>query len=156
MTQSQPLVITRVFNAPVERMWKAWTTLEEMKKWWGPKGFTAPVITADIRVGGKYLYCMQSPDGKQFWSTGTYKEIVPLKKLVCTDSFADENGNVVSAAHYGMTGEFPLELTFTILFEEQNGKTTITLTHDGIPGGQVLNDTRTSWNESLDKLETNL
>jgi uncharacterized protein YndB with AHSA1/START domain len=51
---------------------------------------------------------MRGPDGKDYWSAGTYKEIVPMKKIVVTDSFADENGKIVSASYYGMDPSFPL------------------------------------------------
>jgi len=54
------LVIERVFDAPVARVWKAWTDPEQVKKWWGPKIFTAPLVSIDFRVGGTYLYCMQA------------------------------------------------------------------------------------------------
>ncbi len=66
-------------------------------RWWGPKGFTSPACRIDLRVGGKYLFCTRSPDGRDFWSTGVYREILEPERIVCTDSFADEEGNVVSA-----------------------------------------------------------
>src|SRR5688500_147272 len=91
--QLTELVITRVRDAPRERVWEAWTDPEQMKKWWGPKDFTAPTVEIDLQEGGKYLNCMRSPDGQDFWSTGVYREIVPMEKLVITDSFADEQGN---------------------------------------------------------------
>jgi uncharacterized protein YndB with AHSA1/START domain len=147
------LVITRVFNAPPERVWKAWTDPEQARQWWGPKGFTAPVIQSDLRVGGKYLYCMRSPEGKDYWSTGTYKEIVPPRHIVITDSFADEHGNVVPAAHYGMEGEFPLELTVDVTFEEVKGGTKFTLRHIGMPAGENSDLARQGWSESFDKLD---
>src|SRR2546426_2253062 len=65
------LRIVRVFDAPRERVWKAWTDPEQVKSWWGPRSFTAPFAKIDLRVGGKYLYCMRSPDGKDYWSTGS-------------------------------------------------------------------------------------
>src|SRR3989337_2780421 len=98
--KSKELVITRLFDAPRELVWKAWTDPKQLMQWWGPKGFTSPVCKQDFRVGGKYLYCMRSPEGKDYWSTGVYREIVAMKKIVCTDSFADEKGNVVPATHY--------------------------------------------------------
>jgi uncharacterized protein YndB with AHSA1/START domain len=55
------LVIKRIFDAPRELLWKAWSDPEQMKRWWGPKGFTTPVCKIDFRVGGVYLYCMRSP-----------------------------------------------------------------------------------------------
>jgi uncharacterized protein YndB with AHSA1/START domain len=118
----QELVITRLFDAPREQVWKAWTEPERVKRWWGPKGFTSPVSRIDLRVGGAYLSCMRSPEGRDFWSTGIFREIVPLERIVCTDSFADEKGNVVPATHYGMSPDFPLELQVTATFEEQEGK----------------------------------
>jgi uncharacterized protein YndB with AHSA1/START domain len=155
------LIITRVFDAPRERVWKAWTDPEEVKKWWGPKGFTAPVIQVDFRVGGKYLYCMRgavTPGGKEqdFWSTGVYREIVPMERIVVTDSFADEKGNKVPASYYGMQGEgWPLELTVEEIFEEQDGKTTLTLRHAGFPSDQI-EGARAGWSTSLDKLAESL
>lgn len=150
------LVITRMFDAPRELVWKAWTQCDLLKRWWGPKNFTAPYCKIDLRVGGKYLYCMRSPEGQDYWSTGVYREIAAPEKLVCTDSFADEKGNVVPASHYGMTGEWPLELQVTITFEEQSGKTKMTLRHAGLPAGEMAEMTGAGWNESFDKLAESL
>ena len=72
----QNLLITRTFDSPRELVWKAWTDPERVKRWWGPKGFTAPFCKIDLRVGGVCLNCMRSPDGKDYWSTGVYREIV--------------------------------------------------------------------------------
>ena len=151
---AQPLIITRTFEAPRERVWKAWTEPERLKRWWGPKGFTAPVCKIDLRVGGTYLNCMRSPEGQDFWSTGTYREIVAPARLVCTDSFADENGNVVPASHYNMSGDWPLALQITVTLEEQAGLTILTLRHDGLPAGEMRTMCATGWNESFDKLAT--
>jgi len=116
----EELTITRVFNAPRDLVWRAWTEPEFVKRWWGPRGFTSPVARIDLRVGGKYVNCMRSPEGKDYWSTGVYQEIVEPERIVCTDSFADEEGNVVSASHYDMSPEFPLEMLLTVRFEEQD------------------------------------
>ncbi len=146
------LIITRVFDAPRELIWKAWTVPDLFMRWWGPKNFTAPVVRIDLREGGKYLNCMRSAEGQEFWSTGVYREIVPMERLVVTDSFADEKGNIVPASHYGMPGEWPLELLVTVTFEEIEGRTRMTLQHAGIPSGKMSDDTRAGWNESFDKL----
>jgi len=95
---------------------------------------------------------MRSPEGKDYWSTGVYREIVPVERLVCTDSFADADGNVVPASSYGMTGEWPDELLVTVTFEEQPWKTRMTLKHEGFPPGAVSSQTQAGWNESFDKL----
>ncbi len=150
------LIITRIFDAPRERVWKAWTEPELYKQWWGPKNFTAPVSKIDLRVGGKYLSCMRGPDGKDYWSAGVYSEIVPRERLVLTDSFADADGNVVPASHYGMIGEWPLELLVTVTFEDIGKRTKMTVEHEGIPAGMMREMTETGWNESFDKLAENI
>jgi uncharacterized protein YndB with AHSA1/START domain len=144
-----------MIDAPRELVWKAWTNPEHLMRWWGPKNFTSPSSKIDLRVGGKYLHCMRSPEGKDYWSTGIYREIVPLKRIVLTDSFADENGNIVPASYYGMEGEWPLELQMTIIFDELNDKTRLTVWHGGIPAVEMAN-ARAGWNESLDKLDEEL
>ena len=155
------LIITRIFDAPPERVWKAWTDPAEAKKWWGPKDFTAPTVKIDFRVGGKYLNCMRGVAApgepvRDFWSTGTYKEIEPMKKIVLTDSFADEHGNVVSAEHYGMKG-LPMELQVTVTFEEtRDGNTKMTLRHVGLSEGTIQEMTDTGWNQSFDKLAASI
>jgi uncharacterized protein YndB with AHSA1/START domain len=149
---SQALIIERIFQAPRAKVWKAWTDPEQMKRWWGPKDFTAPFVELDLRVGGKYLYCMRSPEGKDYWGTGIYREIVPLEKIVATDSFADDKGNVVPAAKYGITGDWPLELTVTVTLEDQDNKTKMTLIHVGLPAGESRDLCREGWLQSFDKL----
>ncbi len=146
------LVIDREFDAPREKVWLAWTTPEWIQRWWGPKGYTAPVARISLRVGGSYLICMRSPEGRDYWSTGFYREIEPLQRLVATDSFADEKGNIVSSAHYGLGDEMPLEMLMTITFEDRGGKTAMTLQHAGMPPGPHMEGARQGWNESFDKL----
>jgi len=146
------LVIERIFDAPRELVWKAWTDPEHVMRWWGPKGFTSPACEIDMRVGGKYLWAMRSPEGQDLWSTGVYREIVPFDRLVCTNSFADENGNAVPASHYGITADLPLEMVATVTFEEVDGKTKLTLRHEGFPPGEMSEMAQAGWKESFDKL----
>lgn len=150
------LVITYVFDAPLEAVWRAWTEPEEVMHWWGPKGFTTPVSQIDLRVGGKYLNCMRSPYGKDYWSTGVYKEIAKPERLVMTDSFSDENGVIVPATHYGMSTDFPLEMEITATFEEEEGKTKVTLHHKGMPAGKDMKGAGQGWTESFEKLAEHL
>jgi len=154
---TKDVVTERTFDAPVSRVWQAWTDPEQMMRWWGPKDFTAPTIQMDFRVGGKYLFCMRGsigPDApaQDFWSTGTYEEIVPEERLVYTDSFADAVGNVVSPATYGMP-DMPEKLRVTVEFvATEDGKTKMTLTHTGAPAGENADNMLVGWNQSFDKL----
>ena len=153
MAEKNELVITRIFDAPRERVWRAWTDPEEFMKWWGPKTFTAPSCEMDFRVGGKYLACMKDSKGKEYWNTGVFNEINAREKIVYTDSFADDKGNKVPGSYYGMGDDFPPEMTVTVLFEDQNGKTKMTLKHAGMPAGEMSKMASQGWNESFDKLE---
>ena len=146
------LTIERVFDAPREKVWMAWTTPEIIARWWGPKGYAAPVARISLRIGGSYLFCLRSPEGKDTWTTGFYREIAPLQRLVVTDSFADEKGNIVPASHYGLDSEIPLEMLMTLTFEDRAGKTRLTITHAGLPPGRDMEGARQGMNESLDKL----
>ena len=151
-TATDMLVIERTFAAPREMVWKAWTDCEHVMRWWGPKDFTSPACEIDLRVGGKYLFCMRSADGKDYWSTGVYREIVPMERLVVTDSFSDERGNVVPPAQYGMDASWPTETLSTVTFEEQDGRTKLTLRSD-VP--RVLAErfgAVEGWSQSFDKL----
>ncbi len=149
----QELVISRIFDVRREVLWKAWTEPERLKQWWGPKGFTSPVYDIDLRVGGSYLNCMRSPEGKDYWGTGVYREIIEPELLVFTDSFSDPEGNLVPASYYGMSGDWPLELMMRVTFEGLDGLTKVTLHHAGIPAGENRDLAKAGWNESFDKLE---
>ncbi len=149
--RSGALIITRTYDAPRKLVWKAWTDPGLVKRWWGPEGFTAPFITIDLRVGGKYLYAMRSPEGKDFWNAGVFREIVPEEKLVATDYFSDEKGNPVPASSYGMSGEWPMEMVAGFTFEQLRGKTRLTIRYEGFPHEEMEN-ARAGWSTSLDKL----
>jgi uncharacterized protein YndB with AHSA1/START domain len=146
------LKLTRVFDAPPEAVWSRWTDPDEVMCWWGPKDYSAPYSKIDLRPGGKYLSSMRGPDGKEIWSTGRYKEIIEPNRLVMTDSFADEHGNIVPASYYGMEGDFPMEMEVEVTLEDLGGKTRLTLEHCGLPEGEILEQTKQGWSESFDKL----
>jgi uncharacterized protein YndB with AHSA1/START domain len=99
---------------------------------------------------------MRDADGKDYYSTGVYQEIVTNERLVCTDSFADEKGHVVPASYYGMEGDFPEELLISVTLEESGGKTKMTVRQSGFPAGEHREQATVGWNESLDKLEASL
>jgi uncharacterized protein YndB with AHSA1/START domain len=148
----QDLAVTRVFAAPREVVFRAWTEPERLKRWWGPKGFTTPFCAVDLREGGVFLYCMRSPEGRDFWGRGVFRQIVVPERIVFAMSFADAEGNAVPATHYGMSPEWPLETLLTVAFEEEAGKTRVTLRYEGVPPGADGDGTRQGWSEMLDGL----
>jgi uncharacterized protein YndB with AHSA1/START domain len=152
MSAEADLVIARHFSAPLDQVLQAWTDCDQVSRWWGPQGYTTPFCRIDLRVGGTFLICMRSPEGKDLWSTGTYRDIVPQSLIVSTDSFSDENGSVVAPTHYGFGPDFPEELLLIVKFEERDGGTALTIRHRGIPLGEDYGNTRIGWSEPLGKL----
>jgi uncharacterized protein YndB with AHSA1/START domain len=153
MNDSGCITITRVFDAPREQIWERWTDPNDYMCWWGPKDFTSPTANLDVREGGKFLVSMRAPDGKEYWDTGIYEEVIEKNRLVYRDSFADEHGNIVPASYYGMGSDEPLDMEIEVTLEEDGGKTRMTLEHCGLLKGDMLDNARLGWMQSLDKLE---
>ncbi|AHV99595.1 SRPBCC domain-containing protein [Paenibacillus sp. 7124] len=121
--EGQELVLERVFDAPRELVFKAFSEAEHLKHWWGPRGWTLPVCNIDFRPGGVWHYCMKCVDEKQgdfygmeSWGKAVYEEIVEPESIVYTDYFSDAEGNVTD----GMPSS-----QITMIFVEQEGKTKV-------------------------------
>jgi uncharacterized protein YndB with AHSA1/START domain len=127
------LTITRTFDAPPAIVWITLTIPDLVMKWWGPRHYTCPFAMVDLRVGGRTLYCMQSPDGTDSWSTGIFREVFEPERIVATDSFSDVEGTIMPTSRYGMDGDWPAELLVTISLAKYDGKTRFTLKHAGFP-----------------------
>ena len=144
------VVIERTFEAAVNIIWQMWTDPEHFKQWYGPQGFTVPVADMDLRIGGKRLICMASPDGSmKMWTTGEFTEIVSSERLVYTESPADENGNVVSPSAMGMPDGYPATTEVTVLLEDLGGRTKMVMTHAGVPASSGAGG---GWEQAFDKL----
>jgi len=146
------IVIERTFEAPVDFIWRMWTQPELFKSWYGPQGMSVPVAEMDVRVGGKRLFCMerQTPNGgMKMWLTGEYIEIVPNKRLVYTESMADEQGNVLSPSVMGMGDDYPMTTEVTVLLEDLGGRTKMVMTHAGVPANEGA---KSGWEQALDKM----
>ncbi len=124
MSAKKDFVISRVFDAPLELMWKVWTDCNHLKHWWGPKGFTVRVCKLDLRPGGLLHYCLNGPDGKDMWGKFVFREIEKQAKLVFVNSFSDENA--ATARHFAHEC-WPLEMLSTILFTKEGNKTRVTV-----------------------------
>ena len=144
---TREFVITRVFDAPRELVWQAWTERERLMQWFGPKGFTMSTAKMDFRPGGVFHYCLRSPDGKEMWGKFVYREIIAPEKIVLVNSFSDAAGGLT---RHPMSPTWPLEMLSTTTFIEQGGKTTLTIkwkplnpteeerkTFDGAHGGMT-------------------
>ena len=87
------LLIRRSLDAPRELVFKCWTEPERLSRWCCPKGFTLPHSEGEIRTGGSFRTCMRGPDGTEYWLSGTYKEIVPPRRLVFSHRWLNDEGH---------------------------------------------------------------
>jgi uncharacterized protein YndB with AHSA1/START domain len=122
---SKDFVISRIVNAPRDLVWKAWTERDRIMQWFGPKGFTMTHAKLDLRPGGMLHYRLQTPDGKEMWGKFVYRDIEKPKRLVWVNSFSDEKAGLTR--HPFSKDAWPLQMLTTVTFEEQRGKTTITV-----------------------------
>lgn len=127
----KPFEITRVFDAPRDKVWKAWTEAERLKHWWGPKGFVVTHCKVDLRPGGIMHYCLRTPDGSEMWGKFVYREIVKPERLVWINSFSDKDGGTTV---HPMSAGWPREMHSTATFEERGGKTKVTVQWTPVDG----------------------
>lgn len=155
----QDLVVSRVLEAPVDAVWRLWTDPELVRTWWGPAGYSAPRCEIDLRVGGRYLFCMRAPQeqgGQEYYSVGTYQKLVVGERLEFTQSFADAAGNILPAAEVGMP-EMPDEVRTVVTFEAIDARVTrLTVTQFEQPTGRTFDYAVAGWNESFDKMSLSL
>jgi uncharacterized protein YndB with AHSA1/START domain len=138
------VTLTRVFDAPPQLVWKAWTEPRHMAQWWGPKAFTNPVCEIDLRERGTIRIHMRGPNGTVYPMTGTFEEIIPLKRLVFSTVARDLDDNPL------------LEGKTTVTFEDVGGKTKLTIRSWAVGiapiAPQMLAGMEMGWTQSLDKL----
>jgi uncharacterized protein YndB with AHSA1/START domain len=122
--ESPVFTITRSFDAPRTLVWRVYSEIEHLPKWWGPKGFTWLAGTLEFRPGGVFHYGMKGPTGQEMWGKFHYREIVPQEKIVFTNSFSDAQGATTRAP---FAADWPLEILNTVIFSERNGKTMLAM-----------------------------
>jgi uncharacterized protein YndB with AHSA1/START domain len=155
--QSQhDMVVTRVFDAPLEQVWKAWIEPELVMGWWGPAGFTAPLARMDFREGGTSLVCMRMPEeygGQEFYNTWTYERIVPLERIEFIQHFTDKDSRKVSPADLGLPPGIPDSVRHQITFRAlDERRTELTVTEYGYPSQEIVEVSRSGMVECLDKM----
>ncbi len=112
LPSEREIVMTRVFNAPRQMIYDAWTKPELLKRWFGPRGWSLVVCEIDLRVGGKWRFVLRGPDGNEMGMGGVYRELAPPERDVHTEKFDD----------------YPGESLVTGVLTESAGKTTMTAT----------------------------
>ena len=151
-TLHDSVVLERVFDAPIELVWKMWTDPVSFKTWYGPAGATVPVAEFDVRPGGHRRVCMALGPA-QMWFTGQHLEVTEPTRLVYTELMADEHGEPVPPESLGMPAGTPGSTEVTVVLEECNGGTRVALTHAGVP---AESGAARGWSGAFDKLDMQL
>ena len=155
-------VISRMFDAPRDLVYRVWTETQHLKHWWGPKGFTSPVCNLDLRPGGSMHYCLRSADGHEMWGKFVYREVTAPLRLVFVDSFSNAAGDIT---RHPLSPTWPLEMLSTITFEAQGAQTKVTVRWGPLPSAtaeerKAFDEGRASmnqgWTGTLDQLEAYL
>ena len=120
---SNEFVIKRVFDAPRELVWCAFTQAEHLKHWWGPKGFKMQTCTMDLRPGGVFHYGLLAPNGTEMWGKWTFREIVAPEYFTTVFGFSDKDGGL---SRHPFAPEWPAEMLGSHAFEAQGDKTLLT------------------------------
>jgi uncharacterized protein YndB with AHSA1/START domain len=140
LAEKPSLTLKRRYPVAPEKVWRAWTDAEAVKRWWGPTpGEPVSLAELDVRVGGRFRIVFGGPDGKMHECAGAYKEVVPNRKLVFTWSWPNSTPDRVSVV--------------TIIFKEVNGETELVFKHEQLFDEKVRDDHQRGWSSSLDKLE---
>ncbi|HEY6269280.1 MAG TPA: SRPBCC domain-containing protein [Candidatus Acidoferrum sp.] len=113
-TSAREIVLTRVFDAPREVVWNAWTDPEQVVQWWGPRGFTITIHEMDVRPGGVWRHTMHGPAGTDYFNKSTFIEVVKPERIVYSNSG-------------GKKGDSGAQFEATWIFEAQGDKTKLTL-----------------------------
>lgn len=112
--------VSKIFNAPVEMVWRLWTEPELVKRWWGPEHFTSPVARIDFRVGGKSIVSMLAPKemgGQEYFSLWEYLVIQPFEQIEFIQNLCDSNGNKIDPTKVGMPPDFPTDIKTNVIFK---------------------------------------
>jgi len=137
-SQDTTLVVRRIIQAAPERLFKAWTEPEQLKKWWGPQSVTCVDAEVDLRIGGRYRIANQFPDGKVLWISGEFQVIEPPHKLAYTWRIGPDS--------------LPAELV-TVTFEPRPaGATEVIVVHERIPNKNARDRHEQGWFGCLDGL----
>lgn len=143
------LQITRVFDAPRERVFKAWTDVNQFKQWFGAaacEGSSLQSAKVDARVGGKYRIQVRRADGEFFTTVGTYREVKPSERLVFTWQFEKDG----SSDAFGEVE--PPEMLVTLEFKARGKQTELTLTHEKFASAESRDRHNDGWTRCLNEL----
>jgi len=122
--QDHSFTLSHKFDAPVEKVFEAWTNTDQLKQWFAPHGYSLLFSKSDIKPGGETHFCMTSKIGIEIWRKLFYKDVIAPAKLSYTLVYSNEKGGIEP---HPMIKNFPIEIFTTVMLDEKNGKTTLDL-----------------------------
>jgi uncharacterized protein YndB with AHSA1/START domain len=140
------LEIKRQFKASKQKVFEAWSTAENMVQWWGPKGFKTTAKTFDLKPLGAFHYSFTPEKGTAMWGKFVYQDVQAPERIVFKNSFSDEQGHVTRAP---FNSQWPLEISNTLTFIEENGITTLALKGEPVNATQEEKETFASNIENM-------
>jgi len=157
MAETFNLTLTRVIEAPAEAVWRALTEAEAIKQWWGPRGFTAPVVETDMRVGGATLVCMTAPGFPVMCNSWTYTALVPNERMAFDNGWVDESGKVIDPTSLGLPSDIPAVVPHVLELKTlPDGKTELSWSEFGYASAETVALSRMGLESVLDKLVASL
>jgi len=134
------LIIERTYAAPRDLLFEVWSHPKHLANWWGPHGFTLAHCEMDFRVGGRYRFCMRSPEGEDHWLHGEYREIDEPNKLVFTWKRESSDGSIWC------------DTLVAVTFREDGGETAFRMHQSGFDIAEHRDQHRGGWSEALERL----
>lgn len=150
--RSTDVLITRLFDAPRELVYRAWTQREQLQHWYAPNGCKVTIEKLEERVGGKFHHYITTRDGYDCWCCGTFLELIEPERIVYSLVRSDPDGNVATPSDVGMHPDWPIETIVTVTLEEVDGKTLVTLHQTVSEELARTTGAYPSWLEMLERL----
>jgi uncharacterized protein YndB with AHSA1/START domain len=156
--KTEDLIVTHIFDAPIEKVWQVWTDDQFVRRWWGVDGFSNILAQMDVREGGvSHLGMRASSDygGRDYYNVFKYTRVVPHELIQYVSNFADKEGDVITPEAAGLPAETPMDKEQQVEFKDlDDGRTEVTITEFGwLAGGVMLERSRRGLEQTLSNIE---
>lgn len=150
------VLIHYTFDAPIDMVFEAWTDPEQLLEWFAPEGCNIIYKKIELYEGGEYLSCLKNPQYGDCWCKGKYISIDAPHTFIFTMVITNANGDDVNPVDVGMSADWPASTTVKISFNEENGKTKMTLHQTVDEAIAKQTGAHPSWIEMFNKLNKKL
>ncbi len=144
--------LSRLYYAPCETVFGAWSSADALKRWYAPYGCTVEIKHFDFRTGGTFLLCIRNPDYPDCWCTGTYHEIDAPKRIAFSMALCDEEGRLLDSDDAGKDADWPAETIVIVEFAEEDGQTMLSLHQNALESVAVRTGAHAGWLQMLERL----